>query len=189
MSEEHVKLIPAEAGYYFIGTKKKQTRSMFFCLSLYNTEANTVILIDFGLPNPMSQRTMSTGTVTFPSADSDIVRDQLCQLSVHKSMGPDVIHQVLWQDSSWTLSKGPGSLGKCSLAGSWPAYIPVYKKDMRGNQRPVCLTSVPGKTMEKIILGSTERHSKNNTVISQPTWLQKGEVWLNNSISLCHLLC
>lgn len=64
-----------------IGTKKKQGHSMFFCLSL-------IILIDLELPIPMSQRTTSAGTVTLPSADSEIVRDQLYQPSVHESTGP-----------------------------------------------------------------------------------------------------
>lgn len=53
-----------------------------------------IILIDLGLPSPMSQRTTSAGTVTLSSADSEIVRDQLYQSSVHKSMGPDGIHQL-----------------------------------------------------------------------------------------------
>ncbi|KAK4829005.1 hypothetical protein QYF61_001761 [Mycteria americana] len=46
--------------------------------------------------------------------------------------------------------------------------IPIYKKSMRedpGNYRPVSLTSVPGKIMEKIIPGAIERHLKNNAII------------------------
>jgi len=46
--------------------------------------------------------------------------------------------------------------------------IPVYQKGMGedpGNYRPVSLTSVPGEIMEKIILGGTDRHLKNNTTI------------------------
>lgn len=48
---------------------------------------------------------------------------------------------------------------------------PVYKKALRkdpGNYRPVSLTSVPGKVMEKIMLCVTEKYLKDNG-ISRPS--------------------
>lgn len=48
---------------------------------------------------------------------------------------------------------------------------PVYKKGLRkdpGNYRPVSLTSVPGKVMEKIMLCVTEKYLKDNG-ISRPS--------------------
>jgi len=48
--------------------------------------------------------------------------------------------------------------------------ISIYKKGVKedpGNYRPVSLTSVPGKITEKFILGTIERHLKNNAIIRQ----------------------
>ncbi|KAK4810585.1 hypothetical protein QYF61_007322 [Mycteria americana] len=65
--------------------------------------------------------------------------------------------------------------------------IPIYKKSMRedpGNYRPVSLTSVPRKIMEKIILGTTERHLKNNAIIRHSQHgFTKGKSCLTNLIS------
>jgi len=71
--------------------------------------------------------------------------------------GPlSIIHQRSWESgevpADWKLAN----------------VIPVYRKGVREdpwNYRPVGLTSVPGKIMEKIILGITERHLKNNEII------------------------
>ncbi|KAJ7424345.1 RNA-directed DNA polymerase from mobile element jockey-like protein [Pitangus sulphuratus] len=46
--------------------------------------------------------------------------------------------------------------------------VPIFKKGKKedpGNYRPVSLTSVPGKVMEKIIPRCIEKHLKDNTVI------------------------
>lgn len=48
------------------------------------------------------------------------------------------------------------------------ANIPIFKKVKKeepGNYRPVHLTSVSGKVMEKIILGVSKKHRKDNVII------------------------
>ncbi|PKU37614.1 rna-directed dna polymerase from mobile element jockey- hypothetical protein [Limosa lapponica baueri] len=53
--------------------------------------------------------------------------------------------------------------GKFSTYWELANVIPVYKKGMRedpGNDRPLSIIPVPGKVMEKIILGAIERPRK-----------------------------
>ncbi|GAB0206220.1 mitochondrial enolase superfamily member 1 [Grus japonensis] len=111
----------------------------------------------------------------FPFVDTEIVRDKLYQLNVHKSMGPDGIHPRVLKELA-DVTAGPLSIiyQRSWESGEVPAdwklanVIPIYKKGMRedpGNYRPVSLTSVPGKIMEKIILGAIERHLKDNAII------------------------
>jgi len=107
--------------------------------------------------------------------DSEIVSDWLHHLNVHKSTGPDEILPRVLKELVDVMA-GPFLI---TYKRSWesrevPAYwklanaISSYKKGMREdsvNYRPVSLTFVPGKNMEKIILGTTEKHLKNNAVI------------------------
>ncbi|KAK4831141.1 LOW QUALITY PROTEIN: hypothetical protein QYF61_015444 [Mycteria americana] len=105
------------------------------------------------------------GNSDFPFVDAEIVRDQLYQLNVHKSMGPDGIHpRVLKEQAdvmegllsiiyqrSWETGEIPADWKPANV-------IPICKKGVRedpGNHRPVSLTSFPGKMMEKIILGKS----------------------------------
>ncbi|KAJ7418003.1 rna-directed dna polymerase from mobile element jockey-like [Pitangus sulphuratus] len=65
--------------------------------------------------------------------------------------------------------------------------VPVFKKSTKedpGNYTPVSLTSVPGKVMEKIILGNIEKHLKDNAVFghSQHSFM-RGKSCLSNLIS------
>lgn len=61
--------------------KKKQMHSMHFLSQL---------LVDLQLPSHMEDH--KCGNSDFLSVDPEIVRDQLYQLNVHKSMGPHGIH-------------------------------------------------------------------------------------------------
>ena len=92
-------------------------------------------------------------------------------------MGPDRIHlRVLKElvdvtagpltiiyERSWEYGEIPADWKLASVT-------PVCKKGVRedpGNYKLDSLTSVPGKIMEKIIPSITERHLKNNAIISQ----------------------
>ncbi|KAK4810929.1 hypothetical protein QYF61_013337 [Mycteria americana] len=115
------------------------------------------------------------GNSAFPFVDTEIVRDQLYQLNVHKSMGPDGIHPRVLKELADVMA-GPLSIiyQRSWEPGEVPAdwklanVIPIYKKGVRedpGNYRPVSLTSVPGKIIGKLTLDATERHLKDNAII------------------------
>ncbi|KAK4825967.1 hypothetical protein QYF61_003536 [Mycteria americana] len=133
------------------------------------------------------------GNSDFPFVDTEIVRDQLYQLNVHKSVGPDGIHprvlkaladvvagllSIVYQ-SSWESGEVPADWKLASV-------IPIYKgvREDPGNYRFVSLTSVPGKITEKIIQGTIERHLKNNAVIRHSQHgFTKGKSCLTNLMS------
>ncbi|KAK4806855.1 hypothetical protein QYF61_012576 [Mycteria americana] len=143
---------------------------------------------------PSESEDHDCGSSAFPFVDTEIVKDQLYQLYVHKSMGPDGIHpRVLKELADVTagplsiIYQRPGESGEVPADWKLANVIPIYKKGMRedpGNYRPVSLTSVPGKIMEKIILGATERHLKNNAIIRHSQHgFTKGKSCLTNLIS------
>ncbi|GAB0182338.1 mitochondrial enolase superfamily member 1 [Grus japonensis] len=111
-----------------------------------------------------------------------------------KSMGPDGIHPRVLKELADVMA-GPLSIiyQRSWESGEVPAdwklanVIPIYKKGVRedpGNYRPVSLISVPGKIMEKIILGATERHLKNNAIIRHSQHgFTKGKPCLTNLVS------
>ncbi|KAJ7406520.1 glypican-6-like protein [Pitangus sulphuratus] len=65
--------------------------------------------------------------------------------------------------------------------------VPVFKKGKKEdtrNYRPVSVTSVPGKVMEKIILGRIEKRLKDNTLIGHSQHgFMRGKSYLSNLIS------
>lgn len=62
------------------------------------------------------------------------------------------------------------------LHSKWFPIFKKGKKDDPDNYRPVILTTPLGKIMEKVILGVTEKHWRDNTVIGQqPTQAHEGK--------------
>ncbi|KFQ73585.1 hypothetical protein N337_02614, partial [Phoenicopterus ruber ruber] len=93
----------------------------------------------------------------------------------YKSMVPDGIHPRILKGLADIIT-GPLSIifqwswepGEVPVNWKLANVIPVFKKGEKedlGNYRPVSLTSVPGKIMEKVILGVIKKHLRDNAVI------------------------
>jgi len=113
------------------------------------------------------------GNRDFLFADTEIVKDQVYQLNVHKPIGPDGVHlrvlkepvdvmsgalSVIYQ-RSWESGEVPTDW---KLASITPIYKKVMRKDSE-NYRPVSITPLLGKRTRQ----------------SQSTWVHKGKVLLN----------
>ncbi|KFV96343.1 hypothetical protein N326_12889, partial [Eurypyga helias] len=106
-----------------------------------------------------------------PMVSKDPIWEKLRNLKMHESMGPDRIRL-------WVLKELVNEVVKCLsiiFEKSWHSgevptdwkkgnINPIFKKGRKedpGNYRPVSLTSVPGKIMEKILLEIMLRHMEN----------------------------
>ncbi|KFW68850.1 hypothetical protein AS28_04328, partial [Pygoscelis adeliae] len=107
-----------------------------------------------------------------PIIQEEAVNDLLRHLDTHKSMGPDGIHPRVLRELAEELAKPLSIIYQQSwLTGEVPDdwrlanVMPIYKKGRKedpGNYRPVSLTSVPGKIMERIILRALTRQVRDN---------------------------
>ncbi|XP_009577872.1 PREDICTED: potassium voltage-gated channel subfamily KQT member 1-like, partial [Fulmarus glacialis] len=71
-------------------------------------------------------------------------------------------------ETSWAPVTGARESGEVPVDWKPANVAPIFKngkKEDHGHCRPVSLTSVPGKIMEKVILGVTEKHLRDNAVI------------------------
>ncbi|KAK1207000.1 LIN1 transcriptase, partial [Pygoscelis papua] len=129
-----------------------------------------------------------------PIIQEEAVNDLLCHLDAHKSMGPDGIHPRVLRELAEELAKPLSIIYQWSwLTGEVPDdwrlanVMPIYKKGRKedpGNYRPVSLTLVPGKIMERFILRALMRQVRDNQGIrpSQHGFM-RGRSCLTNLIS------
>lgn len=61
--------------------------------------------------------------------------------------------------------------------------FPKFQEHHEGNHRSVSLISVPGRIMEKMTVGVTEKHLKDNAVIGQNGFI-RGKPCLTSFISI-----
>ncbi|KGL85450.1 RNA-directed DNA polymerase from mobile element jockey, partial [Tinamus guttatus] len=106
-----------------------------------------------------------------PWVEEDWAREHLRKLDTHKSMGPGGMHPRVLRELAeviakpfsiiferfWRMGEVPEDWNKANVT-------PVFKKGKKedpGNYRPVSLTSVPGKVMERLILAIVSRHMED----------------------------
>ncbi|GAB0177007.1 mitochondrial enolase superfamily member 1 [Grus japonensis] len=109
-------------------------------------------------------------------------------------MGPDGMHSRVLREladviamslsvifeRSWRTGEVPEDWRKANVT-------PVFKKDKKedlGKYRPVSLTSIPGKVMEQLILGTISKHVEEKKVIGSGLHgFTKGKSCLTNLIA------
>ncbi|KAK4816584.1 hypothetical protein QYF61_017974 [Mycteria americana] len=135
-----------------------------------------------------------TGTESRGGFQEKAVNDLLFHLDTHKSMGPDEIHPRVVRELAEELAKPLSIIYQQSwLTGKVPddwrlaSVMPIYKKAQKedlGNYRPVTLTLVPGKIMERFILSVLNSHVQANQGIKpNQHGFMKGRSCLTNLIS------
>jgi len=125
--------------------------------------------------------------------EEDCVGDHLSNLDIHKSMGPDGMHpRVLREladvtveplsnifERSWRIGEVPEDWRKANVT-------PVFKKGKKedsGNYRPVSFNTIPGKTMEQLILYVISKQVEEKKIISSQHGFTKAKSCFTNLIA------
>ena len=131
-----------------------------------NQQFESVFTVEGELP-PFPDRNISSLLQSIVITE-EMVQKKLKNLRVDKSPGLDNIHPFILNHCSTVLSKPLQiiyqiSLGTGILPSVWKDGLisPLFKKGKRNlpvNYRPVCLTSIPCKTLESLIVDEIHNH-------------------------------
>uniref|UniRef100_A0A803SNX3 Reverse transcriptase domain-containing protein n=1 Tax=Anolis carolinensis TaxID=28377 RepID=A0A803SNX3_ANOCA len=111
-----------------------------------------------------------------PQIGKQVVQEHLASLNEFKSPGPDQLHPRVLKELAEVISEPLAIIFESSWrTGEVPAdwrranVVPIFKKGKKNdpnNYRPVSLTSIPGKILEKIIKEVVCEHLETNAVIA-----------------------
>uniref|UniRef100_A0A803T8Q3 Reverse transcriptase domain-containing protein n=1 Tax=Anolis carolinensis TaxID=28377 RepID=A0A803T8Q3_ANOCA len=111
-----------------------------------------------------------------PQIGKQVVQEHLATLNEFKSPGPDQLHPRVLKELAEVISEPLAIIFESSWrTGEVPAdwrranVVPIFKKGKKNdpnNYRPVSLTSIPGKILEKIIKEVVCKHLETNAVIA-----------------------
>ncbi|GAB0209556.1 mitochondrial enolase superfamily member 1 [Grus japonensis] len=142
-------------------------------------------------PQALGTRIQVDANTDPPSVKEELVCELLQELDPYKSMGPDNIHLRVLRELADVIARLLSVIfEKLWKSGDIPEdwkkanVTPIYKKGLKedpGNYRPISLTSVPGKVMERILLGAITSQMKHVTGKSQHEF--KGKSCLTNLIT------
>ena len=118
----------------------------------------------------------SEASICHFNVTEEMVHDELLNLNINKSCGPDEIHPRLLKELAATISKPIAFLfnkslqyGKVPLDWKKANVSPIYKKGARNraeNYRPVSLTAILCKIMEKFVKEAVINHIMTNNLLS-----------------------
>ncbi|GAB0183669.1 mitochondrial enolase superfamily member 1 [Grus japonensis] len=118
-------------------------------------------------------------------ADPELVQDLLLQLDARKRVDPSGLYPRVLKELTEVIV-GPLSIifqwswesGEVPVDWKLANVVKIFKKGKKedpGNYRPGSLTSVPGKIMEKVILGVIENYLRNNNSLVIASMGSQGE--------------
>jgi len=155
------------------------------------------LIVRLVIPRVVSPQSWKKGLesrIKPPIIQEEAVNGLLCHLDTYKSMGQDRIHLRVLRELAEELAKILFVICQQSwLTGEVPddwriiSVTHIYKKGQKeepGNYRPVSLTLVLGKIMERFILSAVTEHVKDKQGITPSQHgFMKGRSCLTNLIS------
>jgi len=142
-----------------------------FCRVFNERSPHTVTLLE-----KISLEQPNIVNVDYTFSVSNVAK-ALNQLDTRKSIGPDGVHPIVLRNCASEFSKHLSHIfcqsfrhGMVPTKWKQANITPIFKKEEKvepANYRPILLTSVPGKVMEKLVRDVMMNHLERNGLISK----------------------